>query len=581
MLRLNRLTQLVRLMHYTIESLPPQQRHIERVLLFPLDFLQLIVHRSQNRISSMFLSIIVLVTLGIFPIFLLLYMQMRFLPYQDETITLIHQITITSQVLSFCILCHRVAHELNVSIATRSWRIITDFTMRFPLFFSFALLSVFLIVPAVWLVAVVPGSWADRQIVANLLNPTIFDDWWTEGKAMYGAGAPKYLRRYLYIVDAPIAKAPPSNEAKSAYIIREGSSLNAWSDVESLDLSGRSLRYAWLSLSTFHNVNLRGADLSGANLIGTKLKGVNLSSATLNGTWLKGVELENALLRRAILHGADLRGAHLYGANLVGAELHGSMLMGVKLHGTNLSDTEIYGSNISSAELYGVNLERAKMYGSVLTDSKLLGVNLSGAELTGVDLSVTELKFSYFVNSVVNPKERSKIAEDKIRQGWRVWQRHAGKADLSMQMLEALQGTIVDLGDLVVDKYIAKVVKSSDGIKMPSSDPTGDDCVWNGSNGQLPKWPEPTENCERDFIRMICSSDNRWFVSGVMDVFAESEVFDDIELGIAGKPLQKFLCQEKIACPALKAEHRERFNKVEHLQESCKELRKTWRKDAG
>ena len=53
-------------------------------------------------------------------------------------------------------------------------------------------------------------------------------------------------------------------------------------------------------------INLIGADLSGANLIGAKLGRADLYRANLIG----------AKLGRAILHGADLSGADLRGADL-------------------------------------------------------------------------------------------------------------------------------------------------------------------------------------------------------------------------------------------------------------------------
>jgi len=67
-------------------------------------------------------------------------------------------------------------------------------------------------------------------------------------------------------------------------------------------------------------VNLRGADLSGANMRGDDLRGANLSGADLSGANLSGADLSGADLRGANLSGADLSGADLRGANLSGAK---------------------------------------------------------------------------------------------------------------------------------------------------------------------------------------------------------------------------------------------------------------------
>ena len=75
---------------------------------------------------------------------------------------------------------------------------------------------------------------------------------------------------------------------------------------------------------------MRNVNLSGANLSGAILDKVDLSGAHLRGAVLTSVSLEGADLRRAQLDGASLKDAILRDANLVGASLHGGDLSGVK-----------------------------------------------------------------------------------------------------------------------------------------------------------------------------------------------------------------------------------------------------------
>ena len=75
-------------------------------------------------------------------------------------------------------------------------------------------------------------------------------------------------------------------------------------------------------------IDLRDADLSGANLYGAYLRGADLSGANLRGADLSGANLRGADLRGANLYGADLRDADLSGANLYGADLRGANLRG-------------------------------------------------------------------------------------------------------------------------------------------------------------------------------------------------------------------------------------------------------------
>jgi len=78
-------------------------------------------------------------------------------------------------------------------------------------------------------------------------------------------------------------------------------------------------------------VNLREANLVGANLWGAKLREANLRGADLWGVNLREANLWGAFLRGANLGGANLGGAYLWGANLRGANLGGADLRGAYL----------------------------------------------------------------------------------------------------------------------------------------------------------------------------------------------------------------------------------------------------------
>ena len=70
---------------------------------------------------------------------------------------------------------------------------------------------------------------------------------------------------------------------------------------------------------TIREANLRGVDLREANLYGA-----NLNEANLRGVDLYGATLREANLNEANLRGVDLYGVDLYGANLYGADLRGA-----------------------------------------------------------------------------------------------------------------------------------------------------------------------------------------------------------------------------------------------------------------
>ena len=124
------------------------------------------------------------------------------------------------------------------------------------------------------------------------------------------------------------------------------------------------------------DVNLRRADLPGADLIGADLRRANLSDANLY---------------RTNLTGADLTGANLSSANFFGADLSR-----VDLSGADLSGAYLTSANLSSADLTGANLRGADLEWSVLT----------GADLRRADLTHDNLNFAVLTNTILDEKEQ-------------------------------------------------------------------------------------------------------------------------------------------------------------------------------
>ena len=144
------------------------------------------------------------------------------------------------------------------------------------------------------------------------------------------------LIRFLYDADligskctgcVPKAGADPI-EAVEAVIRLRGA------DLRNVDLVQAYLRGANFRF----DVDLRDADLRGANLAE-----VELTDADLRGANLTLLPLDNNTslvtnLSGAVLSGADLRGANLQGANLKGADLFAAELNGSNLSGANWQD---------------------------------------------------------------------------------------------------------------------------------------------------------------------------------------------------------------------------------------------------
>ena len=157
----------------------------------------------------------------------------------------------------------------------------------------------------------------------------------------------------------------------------------ALAGIEGVALRGRSLRFAVLAWSRLYAADLMYADLTLADLTAAQLNGANL--------W-------DAHLTRANLNGADLTRAELFGADLTGANLFGVQLTGATLTGAQLNSTNLYG-----AHLNGANLLIAHLNGANLTGADLHGATLNGADLIGAAVTQAQLDQACGTNAKLNP----------------------------------------------------------------------------------------------------------------------------------------------------------------------------------
>ena len=181
---------------------------------------------------------------------------------------------------------------------------------------------------------------------------------------------------------------------------------------EPLVLRNKRLRFANLSNSQFFNVDLFGADLRGATLDGAFMQQAQLDGAQLQGASLQGAQLQDARLNRAQmqdarlnwaqlqgarlqqaqLQGASLAGAQLQGASLHGAQLQGALLIGAKLQGASLGEAQLQGASLDWAQLQGASLEKAELQGALIAGAQIWRARAPDARLD--DAQLRDLQFS-------------------------------------------------------------------------------------------------------------------------------------------------------------------------------------------
>ncbi|MGB6301731.1 MAG: pentapeptide repeat-containing protein [Rivularia sp. (in: cyanobacteria)] len=107
--------------------------------------------------------------------------------------------------------------------------------------------------------------------------------------------------------------------------------------------------------------SLSYVDIRGANLCGANLKKINLQQSILYRANLIDANLENANLKGAVLSVANLKGANLAWANLCGAILNAANLYGTNLTHADLRCANLFLANLLQANLSGVNLDGANL----------------------------------------------------------------------------------------------------------------------------------------------------------------------------------------------------------------------------
>jgi uncharacterized protein YjbI with pentapeptide repeats len=165
---------------------------------------------------------------------------------------------------------------------------------------------------------------------------------------------------------------------------------------------GRVLQF--LNDSKLINKDKAIIDLKGANL-----SGANLRDAHLNGAGLRHVDLSGADLSRAflgvypwgwenegdedplILAESDLRHAILNGANLSEAYLANTDLNYAKLRGANLSKAYLSDAYLNGADLTNANLSHADLFNAELRYADLTEANLTKADPQSADFSYANL----------------------------------------------------------------------------------------------------------------------------------------------------------------------------------------------
>ena len=368
-------------------------------LLYPAPLAHKVADADQRESMRRLLNAIVFVTLAVLPPAILIFAQVRFLPYQEELFTWLQRAAVATDIGLLWWLWPRIAVP---HMAWREWfktRLLKTLVVVAGTVFVSVFSVVFADFPGGTMGNLTPSLDSQRDLLGrkyDLSNRVL----------VHKEPSPEILAAHYRVIcesrngcdESVIAVGSPfwCKHAKPLQLKKR--------NFRSASLSGSTLCRADLEETTLHGANLweaelRGADLSEAELHGASLRqatlhGANLRQATLHGANLSEAELHGADLWEAELHGADLNWATLHGTNLRQATLHGARLLGAELHGVDLSEAELHGAEMSGVKLHGADLRQATLYGAELHWAELHGVDLSLTKLHGADLTDTDFYLS-------------------------------------------------------------------------------------------------------------------------------------------------------------------------------------------
>jgi hypothetical protein len=173
-----------------------------------------------------------------------------------------------------------------------------------------------------------------------------------------------------------------SLHGESRIDLREANLFGA--DLRDTDLNGANLFHADLSKANLILADLREANLTiaklldanliDANLFHADLTQANLIDAKLFDTTLTSANLTGALLQRAYLIRAQLTGATLIGADLKDARLNDARLTKASLSGARVTDADLKGADLRGARV-DTNLDDANVTGAVYNSSTRFPTN--------------------------------------------------------------------------------------------------------------------------------------------------------------------------------------------------------------
>ena len=398
-----------------VDRLEEPQRTLLRQRVANFYYVLYLTGGAPSRILHLLSAFITWMTAVMFPLALLLWIQIRFLPFHSPFDTWLHRAALVVDTgLILFILLPRLWPRMRALARASGARGLLRQAVSVPVFIVLACVSTVVISLFVATIPEHPSdfSWfaknmelRERVLTANVLTPEDIN-------ALRDATQPEQVRavlakvmpfqalqgrdfRYADLYNAVLPRldlrAVRSDAGQSGKPLPEDCEARRGCedppDCEEPGLERTQLMGANFAWASMQGAMFDEAILDDANLGWAKLQDGSLSRAHLNRATLASARLRNARLDSAKLCGADLSDADMRQAALVRAHLQGASLRGAQLGSANLEGADLRGADLSEADLTDANLTGARLQGAVLRGAQTQGARFDGANIELADLS--------------------------------------------------------------------------------------------------------------------------------------------------------------------------------------------------
>jgi uncharacterized protein YjbI with pentapeptide repeats len=365
----------------------PADRRMARWRLDDFPLLQFLagVRERRTGLAGRLQMLISWITIVLFPIVVLLQMQIVFLPYHSAWITWLHRACLIVD-LGLIWFFWRTFRR-NTEISRRRRVVVTvaeTIGACLILLFSLAL-------------ATFPGeimyrNWASRAVDAIV--------------SLAARDPNVSASKFLFEGDVDGVTGQPGSLFANRIILPDERFYDETKKAEiSVSLRGRDLRGAILP-----RADLSQADFTGATLVEASFLGARLQRARFGCAAKLQLNLSEQLRKRAKAdtcddeHATDLRGADfsealLHSTSFSHAKLRGARFARAMMQGVVLDDADLTGAAFTYARLEGASLANAKLTSASLFSAQMQGANLDGADLSLASFLLTQLQGANLKNA--------------------------------------------------------------------------------------------------------------------------------------------------------------------------------------